>query len=56
MHNLVSILENEMHKCLWDFEIQTDYLISTRRSDLITITQKKKKIYRIVDFAVTADC
>ena len=34
MYNPESILENEMHKILWDFEIQTDHLISARRSDL----------------------
>ena len=27
MHNPESIQENEMHTILWDFEIQTDYLI-----------------------------
>ena len=29
-HNLESALENEMHKILWDLEIQTDHLISVR--------------------------
>ena len=28
--NLESVLENETHKILWNFEIQTDYLISAR--------------------------
>ena len=28
MHNPESILENETHKVLWDFEIQTDLQIS----------------------------
>ena len=27
----------------WDFEIQTDYLISARRSDLVIVKKKKKK-------------
>ena len=40
MHNLESFLENETHKILWDFEIQTDHLISARRPDLM-IVQKK---------------
>ena len=44
-------LENETHK-LWDFDIQTDLLISARRPDLII---KKKKTCRIVDFAVPAN-
>ena len=30
MHNPASVLENEMHKLLWDFETQTDHLISAR--------------------------
>ena len=34
--------------------IQTDYLIPARRSDLIIIN-KKKKICKIIDFAVPAD-
>ena len=27
MHNPESVPENETHKVLWDFEIQTDHLI-----------------------------
>ena len=42
------------HKLLWDFDIQTDHLISGRRPDLIIIN-KKKKTCKIVDFAVPAD-
>ena len=56
MHNPAPILENDTHKLLWDFDIQTDHLISTRRPDLIIINKKKKKkICKIVDFAVPAD-
>ena len=52
----VLFLENDTHKLLWDFDIQTDHLISTRRPDLIIISQKKKKrICKIMDFAVPAD-
>ena len=29
MHNPESVLENEMCKSIWDFEIQTDHVIST---------------------------
>ena len=46
------------HKLLWDFEIQTDHLLSARRPDLIIINNnknKKKKTCKIVDFAVPAD-
>ena len=52
MHNPAPILENGTHKLLWDFDIQSDHLISVRRSDLIII--KKKRICKIVDFAVPA--
>ena len=30
MYNITPVLENDTHKILWDFEIQTDYLISAR--------------------------
>ena len=42
MHNPASVLENDTHKLLWDFDIQTDHLISARRPDLIIINKKKK--------------
>ena len=34
MHNPASVLENETHKLLWDFNIQTDHVISARRPEL----------------------
>ena len=37
MHNPASIRENEMHKFLWNFEIQMNHLISDRRPDLVII-------------------
>ena len=57
MHNPESIPENETHKLLWDFEIQTDHLISARRPELIIVNKKKKKMktFRFVNFAVPAD-
>ena len=39
----------------WDFDIHTDHLISARRPDFIIINKKKKRICKIVDFAVAAD-
>ena len=53
MHN-PAVLENNTCKLLWDFEIQTDYLILNRGSDL-TIINKRKRTRKIVDFAVPAD-
>ena len=57
MHNLAPVLENDSHKLLWGFNIQTDHLIPVRRPDLIKIKNKKKKkrICKIVDFAVPTD-
>ena len=54
MHNPDSLLENEMHKLPWDFEIQTDHLISARRPDLVVINRKKRTCW-IVDLTVPAD-
>ena len=54
MPNLAPVLENDSHKLLWDFNIQTDHLIPARRPNLIIIN-KKKRIWKIVDFAVPAD-
>ena len=48
-----------MRKILWDIEIQTDRPILARRSDLMIVNKKKKKIknktYQIVDFTILAD-
>ena len=56
MHNPAPVLENDTQKLQWDFEIQTDHLISASRPDLIIINKKKKKkICKSVDFAVPAD-
>ena len=54
MHNPAPVQENNTHKLLWNFDIHTDHLISTRRPDLIIIN-KNKITCKIVDFAVLAD-
>ena len=55
-NNPAPVRENNTHKIPWDFDIHTDHLISDRRPDLIIINKKKKKrISKIVDFAVPAD-
>ena len=43
MHTPAPVLENDTHKLLWDFDIQTDHLIPARRPDLIIINKKKKR-------------
>ena len=42
MHNSTSIPENDSLKLCWDFDIQTDHLISARRLVLIIIIIKNK--------------
>ena len=41
MHNPESVFENETHQVLWDFEIQTDHLISARKPNPVIIIEKK---------------
>ena len=41
MHKPESVLENEAHKILWDFEIHTDHPLTARRPDLDLINKKK---------------
>ena len=54
MYNPAPVLENDSDKLLWDFNIQIDHLIPARRPNLIIIN-KRKRICKIVDFAVPAD-
>ena len=57
MHKPESILEKKAHKILWDFELQTDFLMPARRSYLMIISKKAKskkkanRTCRIVDFS-----
>ena len=61
MRNQKYVLDNEMHKILWDFEIQTGHLISAKRPDFVITQRKKRKekkkqwTCRLVDFVVPAD-
>ena len=41
MNNPESILENKTHKYLWDFNTQTDHLISARWPDLVIVNKKR---------------
>ena len=54
MHNQEPVPDNEMHKILLFFEIQTDHLISARRQDLERVN-KNLGICQLVDFAVPAN-
>ena len=48
-----TVLENETHIILWDFEIQTNHLISARLPDL-EIVNKKENLLNWV-FAIPTD-
>ena len=45
MHNPAPVLENDTHKLLWDFNIQTDQLIQVRRPDLIITLVYKNEFF-----------
>ena len=53
MYKSESVLENEMHKILRDFKIQTHPLILTRRPDLKIINKKRKKKKRNCHMEIT---
>ena len=42
MHKPESVQVNETHKILWDLEIQTDYLILARLSDIGIINKRRE--------------
>ena len=43
MHKPASVLENDTHKLLWDFDIHTDHLISARIADLTQQHQQQQQ-------------
>ena len=47
-------MESENHKILWDFSIQNDHVIESRRPDLV-VTDKKRRTCKIIEFAVPGD-
>ena len=47
MHNPAPVLENDTHKLLWDFDIQTEHVISARRPDLIIINKKERELAKL---------
>ena len=42
MQNQEFVLENERHKLLLDFEIQTKHLGSVRQPDLVIVNKKRE--------------
>ena len=55
---IIIIIIIDTDKPPWDFDIQSDHLISASRPDLIIINkkqEKKKRICKIFDYTVSAD-
>ena len=44
MYNPESVLEKEKYTIFWDFEIQTDHLISARWPDLVIVKKKEENL------------
>ena len=44
IHNSESILKNETHEVLWDFDVQIDHLISARQPNLVIVNKKKENL------------
>ena len=53
-HEPESVLENEDHKILRVFSIQTDHSIEARRPDLVVVHEKERSC-KIIVFAVPGD-
>ena len=51
MHKPETVIENQTHKILLDFEIQMDHLIPARKPDLFLINWKKITCHQVY-FAV----
>ena len=47
MLNPAAVLENDIYKLLWDFDIQTDHLISAKRPDPIVINKNKRELAKL---------
>ena len=54
IHKPESVQENETHEILWDYEIEKNHSILTKRPNLISIN-KKKRIVHLEELAVPAD-
>ena len=56
MHKSKSVMENETYKIFWDFEMQTDHSVLTRRPDLVVVNKKKKKKKRRLNLVTSRVC
>ena len=49
-----AVIENENFKLLWEFTIQCDRVIETRRSDIVFVGKRSKEV-KIIDIAIPGD-
>ena len=54
VHKLKAVFENETHKILWDFDIQTDHPILAKKAGLVLIHKEKRSCHQ-VDFIMLVD-
>ena len=54
MHNPAPVRDNDLHKLLWDFNIQTDHPNAGQKTRPRN-NKKKKRTCKIVDIAFPAD-
>ena len=49
------VLENDIHKPLLDFEIQTDFQISARQSDQVLVNEKTElaELWTLLSWLIT---
>ena len=53
-HDAAPVAENDRCKIIWDFDMQTDHVIQTGRTDMIVIN-KKENTAQVIDFAIPND-
>ena len=49
------VIESDDIKILWDFNIQCDHVIESRRPDIVVVLKKEREC-KIMDIAVPGDC
>ena len=53
-HELLPVIENDVIKVLWDFDIQTDKHVTSNRPDIV-IVDKKEKSLKLIDVSIPND-
>ena len=53
-HEPLPVIENDVIKVLWDFDIQTDKRVTSNRPDIITVDKKKKSL-KLTDVSIPND-